>query len=397
MGSGKWSSLFIILFLVIFPPPGFGQLSLKMGALVPFSGRWGDSGRDCAKGMLDGAKWLNQRGGIFGRKLEILLVDDTSRTAETMAAYRKLNEADHIPLLYLYSTETAVALLPHIHFDRIPTLVSSLPSHLADPSKYPCMFTIVPTPFDLAKIGMKFISDRSGIRIRNPKIVFVGSEKNIGQYTLDETKGYAKASGLDIGPDIWIPEIPPSTELGSSEKSVRTISSALSAMTPYGPDFAYLSLTAKEAALVLQEARKMGLKTKWVCSRKTFDEDLTVFDGIFGVQPIPPFGEEIPGMAGIKEAHQKWHPYDFHTHSYVEGWATVQVAAEVLGRSLPEQRLSRERVKNSFESLKDFVLGGLTPPLTITPSDHRPSVESRIFTIREGKILRHTGFISLGR
>ena len=50
-------------------------------------------------------------------------------------------------------------------------------------------------------------------------------------------------------------------------------------------------------------------------------------------------------MAGIKEAHQRWHPYDSHTLSYVEGWATTQVIAEALGRSLPEQGLSRERVK----------------------------------------------------
>ena len=141
----------------------------------------------------------------------------------------------------------------------------------------------------------------------------------------------------------------------------------------------------------------MGLKTKWICNKRAFDENLTPFDGIFGVQPISPFGEDIPGMAAIKEAHQKWHPYDSHTLSYVEGWATVQVIAEALGRSLPEQRLSRERVKASLEGFRDFVLGGLIPPLTITAKDHRPSVESRIFIIKDGKLSRYTGYISLGR
>ena len=382
---------------MIFPSVGIGQPALKVGALIPFSGRWGDSGRECAKGMLDGAKWLNQRGGIFGRKLEILLIDDTSQTAETMAAYRKLNEADHIPLLYLYSTETAVSLSPHIHFDRIPTLVSSLPSRLADPSRYPYLFTITPTSLDLLKIGIKFISENSGLKARKPRIIFVGSQKDAGLPLWDEIKSYAKASGLDIGPDTWIPEILPSTERGESDSQEKKPLPLLSVMDAYDPDFACLNLTPKEAVFVLKEAQKMGLKTKWVCSRKAFDENLSGFAGIFGVQPIPPFGEDVPGMAGVKEAHQKWHPYDSHTLSYVEGWATVQVAAEVLGRSLPETRLSRERVKNSFESLKDFVLGGLVPPLTITSSDHRPSVESRIFTIKEGKISRHTGFVSLGR
>ena len=141
----------------------------------------------------------------------------------------------------------------------------------------------------------------------------------------------------------------------------------------------------------------MDPRTRWICSIKAFDENLLSLDGIFGVQPIAPFGEEVPGMVEIKEAHRRWHPYDSHTLSYVEGWATVQVIAEAVGRSLPEQMLSREKVKSSLEGFKDFVLGGLVPPLTITAKDHRPSVESRVFMIKEGKLVRHTGFVSIGR
>ena len=65
--------------------------------------------------------------------------------------------------------------------------------------------------------------------------------------------------------------------------------------------------------------------------------------------------------------------------------------------SLPEEKLSRGRVKIAFETLKDFVIGGLVPPITITSKDHRPSVESRIFIINKGKLLRQTGFISIER
>jgi branched-chain amino acid transport system substrate-binding protein len=102
-------------------------------------------------------------------------------------------------------------------------------------------------------------------------------------------------------------------------------------------------------------------------------------------------------MTEIKEAHQKWHPNDTHTLYYVEGWATVLVMAEAMARSLPEKQFSRERVKTSLESFRNYVLGGLVPPLTITPEDHRPSVESRILVIRNGKISVQSSFISLPR
>ena len=383
---------FVLLLILMLPQRSFSLPTLKVGALIPHSERWGDSGRECARGMLDAAKWLNQRDGAFGRKLEIILIDDTSQPAEFLAAYRKLNEADRILVLYIYSTETALALVPQFHFDRIPAFVSSLPSQFSNASKYPYIFSITPTPLDLAKIAMSFISDKSGLQVRRPKVIFVGSSDRLGGYFLDETKEYARALGIEIGPDVWISDL-----FQPGDGVEKDTPSPLAAIKTYNPDFAYLSLTSKEASLFLQEAKKTDLKTKWICNRRAFDENLAPFDGVFGVQPVAPFGEDVPGMTAIKEAHQRWHSYDSHTLSYVEGWATMQVISEALRRSLSGQGFSREKVKLTLEGFKDYVTGGLTPPLTITSKDHRPSVESRVFIIKGGKLSRHTSFISLGR
>jgi branched-chain amino acid transport system substrate-binding protein len=389
-----FSSFFLLVLLLIltFPQSSSGLPTLKVGALIPHSGRWGDSGRECARGMLDAAKWFNQRDGASGRKLEIILIDDTSQAAEFLAAYRKLNEADHVPILYVYSIKTALALVPQFHFDRIPAFVSSLPSQFSNASKYPYIFSISPTPLDLAKIAMSFISDKSGLQVRRPKVIFVGSSDRLGSYFLDETKEYARALGIDIGQDVLLSD---SSQPG--DQAGKETPFPLATIKTYNPDFAYMSLTSKEASFLLQEAKKTDLKTKWICSMKAFDENLAPFDGVFGVQPISPFGEDVPGMAAIKEAHQRWHHYDSHTLSYVEGWATMQVISEALRRSLSGQGFSREKVKLALEGFKDFVTGGLTPPLTITSKDHRPSVESRVFIIKDGKLSRYTGFISIGR
>jgi len=385
-------SLLVLLLITTFPNICLSQAPLKVGALIPYSGRLGDSGRECARGMLDGARWLNQREGVAGRKLEIIIIDDISEPSEIMAAYRKLNEADRILSLYIYSTETALAMIPHFHYDRIPTLIGSLPSQFANASKYPYVFSVTPTPLDLSKIAMNFISSKSGIKFRKPKVMFIGSSDHLSRHFLDEASEYARALGIDVGPDIWISDLPkPGDRVPGLGFSIPVTISA------YNPDFAYLSLTSKETSLFLQEVKKINLKTRWIGSKRAFDENLAPFDGVFGVQPISPFGEDVPGMAAIKEAHQKWHPYDSHTLSYVEGWATAQVISEALKWSLSQQGFSRERVKLALESFKDFVTGGLTPPLTITSKDHRPSVESRILIIKDGKLSRHTSFISLGR
>jgi branched-chain amino acid transport system substrate-binding protein len=341
--------------------------------------------------MSDAARWLNQREGISGRKLEIILIDDPSQPAEFLAAYRKLNEADRILVLYIYSTETALALVPHLHLDRIPTFSSSLPSQFSNGSKYPYLFSITPTPLDLAKIAMSFVSDKFGLQMKKPKVIFVGSPDRFGRHFLDEVKEYAKALGIDIGPDVWV------SDFSQPGDPVEKHSSPLEAIKATNADFAYLSLSSREASFLLQEVKRMDLKTKWICGSRAFDENLVAFNGVFGVQPISPFGEDIPGMAAIKEAHQRWHPYDSHTLSYIEGWATTQVISEALRRSLVGQGFSREKVRLVLEGFKDVVTGGLTPPLTMTPKDHRPSVESRVFIVKDGKLSRYTSFISVER
>lgn len=367
--------------------PVFSQEPLKVGALIPLTGRWGESGREFARGLLDATKWVNLRGGVFGKKLELILIDDSSYPAEFLAAFRKLNEADRIPLLYLYSAETGLALMPHINLQRLPTLTGSFPLHLTDISKNPYIFSITPTPLDLAKIALKFISERADMKMRRPKVLFISFSDPTIKYFLDDAKVYAKTLGLEIGPDIFIPDI----------TSLKSPSTVLSPLKSFQPDFAYLTMTPKEASALLQEVREMDLKTRWISNMRTFDETLSAFDGVLGVQPISPFGEDVPGMAEIREAHQKWHPHDTHTLSYVEGWVTIKVMAEGLGRSLPEQGASRERVKMAFEGFKNLIVGGLLPPLTFSARDHRPSAESRIFIVKDGKLIRHTGFISVGR
>jgi len=375
----------------------FSQPPLKVGALVPFTGRHGDSGRECARGILDAARGLNQRGGIYGRRLEIVLVDDSSQTAETIAAYRKLNETDNILLLYVYLMDTAISLSSHIQYNRLPTLASALPSHLSTPSKHPYLFSLVPTPLDQAKIGITYLSEKLGTRARKPRIVFIGSSDYSDQHFLDEAKLYAKNMGLDVPLDLFFPGPSSFKEHEVDPKRPSPTISLLSPMKEYECDFAYLSLNPKEVSLLLRDAGKTGTKVRWICNSRAFDETLSAFEGVLGVQPVAPFGEDIPGMTDIKEAHQRWHPYDNHTLSYVEGWATVRIMAEALRRSLPESQLSRERMKLSLESFRNYVVGGLVPPITFTADDHRPSVESRIFMIRGGKIRRQTDFISVGR
>jgi branched-chain amino acid transport system substrate-binding protein len=400
--TGSSLSLFSLLAVLLLfgsgvPSPAFCQATLKVGALIPYAGRWGESGREVARGMLDSARWINQQGGVYGRRLEIVLIEDTSQLTETIAAYRKLNETDQIALLYTYLPETGLTLLPHIQLGRVPTFMGLLPAPYANPARTPFFFSVIPTPLDLARIALKFLAEQSGIKGRKPKMIFVGSPDYVDRQFLEEARSSADAFGVEVGPDVVLPGSFLSRGQDLMDKPPENIAALAEVINRFHPDYCYLSLTSREAQALLTVTKERGLKTKWIAGPRAFDENLASFEGVMGVQPVSPFGEDIPGMTGIVEAHLRWHPYDSHTLSFTEGWATVQIVTVALRRSLSERGVSREKLRSSLEGLDNYVMGGIVPPITITSRDHRPSMESRVLTVKGGKLIPSTSFISVGR
>jgi branched-chain amino acid transport system substrate-binding protein len=68
----------------------------------------------------------------------------------------------------------------------------------------------------------------------------------------------------------------------------------------------------------------------------------------------------------------------------------VTVWAEALKRAGDD--LNGPGVKKALETLRDFDTGGLTPPITYTAEDHRPTTRSYVYIVKNGKVvLEHQG------
>jgi branched-chain amino acid transport system substrate-binding protein len=93
-------------------------------------------------------------------------------------------------------------------------------------------------------------------------------------------------------------------------------------------------------------------------------------------------------MKVLEDFHKANHPNDTHDAMYVRGWATAVMWVEGLRRADKAGNLSGEGVKAAIETMKDFDLGGLTNPVTYTPTDHRPSTKTAVFQIQGGKLVK---------
>jgi branched-chain amino acid transport system substrate-binding protein len=69
------------------------------------------------------------------------------------------------------------------------------------------------------------------------------------------------------------------------------------------------------------------------------------------------------------------------------------VAVEAIRNALkvkPDGQITGDDVKKGFERIKGFTLGGLVPPLDITPSDHEGGGWVQVFQVKGGKWVKAT-------
>ena len=105
-----------------------------------------------------------------------------------------------------------------------------------------------------------------------------------------------------------------------------------------GAEYVYINVTTTGVSTVLKDARKLGLALKFGSNPYGFGEGLPAVakelaEGVTGVMPDVPYGEDVPGMKKLVEFHTKNHPDDAHDTMYVRGWTYVLVWSEALKRA----------------------------------------------------------------
>lgn len=386
-----WIAIVVLIFLAMGAAnPVSAADVIKWGVLIDLSGPTSDWGKTLIKGQLDAARWINENGGVNGKELKLIVIDDSYKVPKGVAGYNRLVKSEKVLGLYIQSTGTTLTLVKKIVADGVATIAASFTSKFQDPAKTPFSFFVAPSYATMGRIAIKWIKDNWKDDSRNPKICFLYPDNKYGRDILDTCKDYAQKIGVDVGPDQVI-------NWPTKDATVQ-----LTNMKRYDPDFAYITSTAMNGAVILKNAKALGLRTKFISNIRTFEETLIELsggaaEGTYGVEPFAPYGADVPGMKRIVAAHEKWHEGEKGTNVYVEGWVNILVVAEAMKRADKAGNLTPDGIRNALEQFKAFDTGGLAPPLTWTPTDHRASMAAKIYEIKDGKFVDTVGWIELPR
>ncbi|MGD8259029.1 MAG: ABC transporter substrate-binding protein [Desulfobacterales bacterium] len=392
----KWTFVMTVLAIAAsmvwgsFPNHAAAADAIKWGVLIDLSGPTSDWGKNQVKGQLDAMRWINENGGINGKELKLIVIDDGYKVPRGVAGYNRLVDSEKVLGLYIQSTGTTMTLAKKIVADGVATIAASFTSKFQNPAKTPFSFFVSPSYGSMGRITLKWIRDTWKDSSRNPKICYLYPDNKYGRDILEVCKDYAKKIGVDVGPDQVI-------NWPTKDATVQ-----LTNMSRYNPDYAYITSTAMNGAVILKNAKALGLKTKFVSNIRNFEETLIdlsggAAEGTYGVHPIAPYGADVPGMKKVVESHEKWHPGEKGTNVYVEGWVNILCVTEALKGADKAGDLTPSGIRNAFEQFKDFSTGGLAPPLTFTSTDHRASMAAKIYQIQKSKMVPVSGWVELPR
>lgn len=354
---------------------------VKVGGIFDLTGITSDVGKPYAQGARDCVAHANANGGVNGKQIKLIDVDYGYKVPEAASAYKRMVEDEKVILINGWGTGDTLRLKDSVNADKIPYFSGSFAGDLTDPAKTPYNFFAAPSYSDQVRAWLSWVKEDWKDTTRKPRVAFFYGDNAYGKAPIPAAKKFCEETGIDVAGDYILPP------------NFQDANSQLLAMKQAGADYAYINVTTTGVSLVLKGAAALGLKTKWGSNPYGFSEQLPLVakelaEGVTGVMPHVPYGEDVPGMKAILEFNKKAHPGEKFDAMYIRGWSSVTVWVEGLRRADKAGKLTGEGVKAALETFRDFDMGGLTSPITYTATDHRPSTTCAVYMVKGGKLVK---------
>jgi len=355
---------------------------IKVGGIFDLTGITSDVGKSYAQGVRDAVEWVNTHGGVNGKRIKLVDVDYGYKIPEAVAAFKRMVNDDKVVMIAGWGTGDTEALRGQAAADKVPYVSASFAAPVSDPTKNPYNFFVAPTYSDELRAWLKWVKDDWKDKSRNPKVAALFGDNAYGRAPLAAGKDFAKENGID-----WVFD-------GVFPGAFQDATSQLLSMQKAGADYAYINVTTTSESIILKDAQKLGVKTKFGANPYGYSEALAqvakgAAEGVTGVMPHPPYGTKVPGMQKILDFNKgkdiSSPPRDA---VYVRGWASTLVITEGLKRADKAGQLNGEGIKKALETLNNFEMGGLACNVTYTATDHRPCTTTPIYLLRNGTLVK---------
>jgi ABC-type branched-subunit amino acid transport system substrate-binding protein len=362
--------------------PGASDTSIKIGNTNPYSGPASAYG---AIGRAIGAYFdkINDEGGVNGRKLEFITLDDGYSPPRTVEQIRKLVEQEQVLLVFQsLGTPTNTAIHQYMNAKKVPHLfVATGATKWGQPDKFPWTMGWQPNYQSEAKVYARYVLD-------NHPDARIGVLYQNDDYGKDYLEGFK--AGLGDQADTMIVE-----EL-SYEVTDPTVDSQIISLKSSGADVFFNITTPKFAAQAIRKAGDIGWQPLHLLNNVSnsvgsvltpagLDKSVGLITSLYQKDPTDPQWQGTPDYDAWSAWMDKYNPDadkadQFNVYGYNAGMTLVHVLEQC------GDDLTRANVMAQAANLQDLELPMLLPGVTIStaPDDFFP-IESMMLAKFDGE------------
>src|SRR5881227_4095850 len=138
--------------------------TIKIGVNEPITGPFAASGTYVVNGAKIAADEINAKGGVLGKKIELVVEDNKSNPTEAAAVAEKLITRDKVPVIMgAWGSSLTLAVMPKLMEYQVPMLVETSSSGKITTSGNPYIFRISP-PSAVEATAFAKIVDRLSVK-----------------------------------------------------------------------------------------------------------------------------------------------------------------------------------------------------------------------------------------
>jgi ABC-type branched-subunit amino acid transport system substrate-binding protein len=326
--------------------PGVTADSITLSQSTALTGPLGDLGQDEHKGAMVYFDALNARGGVHGRKINLVSKDDAYNVAKTLENINAIIAAnDTFALFGTFGTPNNAALIPLAQKAGLPVLMPFTGAPSVRKANMEGVFNLRASYADEAEKLVQHVTT-----IGFQKVAIAYQNNSFGKEVL--AAATASLEERKLKP----------VAVASVENDASDAVTATATLMAAAPDAVILALAGKPTIEVIKAVNKQhkGLQL-YALSVLASPANLKALgpDGvgvaISQVVPFPSRGS-LPLVREYQSAMTAAGQTEF-SHLSLEGYMNAKVVAEALRRAGPKP--TREGLVSAMQSMKDYDLGGL--------------------------------------
>jgi branched-chain amino acid transport system substrate-binding protein len=350
--------------------PGASDTEIKIGQTMPYSGPASAYG---TIGKVEAAYFakINEEGGINGRKINLVSLDDGYSPPRTVEQIRRLVEEEQVLFTFqTLGTPPNTAIQKYMNAKKVPHLfVATGATKWGDPEHYPWTMGYQPTYQHESHIYAKYL-------LKNKPNAKIGILYQNDDYGKDYLRGFKDGLG-DKAASMIVAEV-------SYEVTDPSIDTQIVTLQGSGADTFFNVTTPKFAAQAIRKSYDIGwrplhfinnvaISVAAVLQPAGLDKSVGLISSAYVKDPTDPSWKDDKGakdyFAFMKKYYPDGNPID---GSNAYGYGAAQTLVQVLKQCGDD--LTRENVMRQAANLKDFELPMLLPGIKIntSPTDFYP-------------------------